>query len=43
MNGVLVRRDLWGGSLRMEVELLAVEGSRVWGNLGGGEWRRGEQ
>ena len=29
MNGVLVRQDLWGGSLRMEVELLAVEGSRV--------------
>ena len=43
MNGVLVHRDLWGGSLRMEVELPPVEGSWVWVNLGGGEWSKGEQ
>ena len=43
MNEVLVRRDQWGGGLRMEVELLAVAGSRLRGNLGGGKWSRKEQ
>ena len=32
-----MRRDLWGGGLRMEVELPVVEGSR------GGKWSKEER